>query len=172
MTVSLFGPSAHERGGGGLLAPVTAPTRWLLTAIVALIGSAAMAQVELDPRVFEIASELRCPVCTSESVAQSAATTSIEMRSIIAEQLAAGRTKSEILAYFQQRYGDWILLRPPRRGVYLLVWWVPVAAGVALLAALGVLAARWLARGKEPVSVDAAALARVRQDLRSREERQ
>jgi len=170
MIAPLLLPSAHERGGDAALPTARTRNRWLLVAIFTLVGGAAMAQIELDPRVFEIASELRCPVCTSESVAQSGATTSIEMRSIIAEQLAAGRTKAEILAYFQQRYGDWILLRPPQRGVYLWVWWAPVAAGVALLAALTALAARWLARGKEPVAVDGAALQQVRQDLRYREE--
>lgn len=144
--------------------------RWLLAAWLALTAGSALAQVDLDTRVFAIAAELRCPVCTSESVAQSGATTSVEMRSLIAEQLAAGKTRAEILAYFQERYGDWILLRPPRRGVYLWVWLAPAVAALVLLVALAALVSRWLARGREPVAVERAALERVRRDIGSWEE--
>lgn len=130
----------------------------------------AMGQVELDSRVFEVASELRCPVCTSESVAQSSATTSFEMRTIIADLLSQGKSKAEILEYFQRRYGDWILLRPPRRGVYLWIWWAPVLGVVGLLAMLVALARRWLERGAVPVTIDDDALERVHHEVAVYEE--
>ena len=78
------------------------------------------AAVQLQSRVFEIARQLRCPVCVSESVGDSNASIAIEMRNQIQDQLEAGRSEAEIMAFFQERYGDWILLEPPRRGVHLL----------------------------------------------------
>lgn len=133
-------------------------------AILLLATGAASAQVELSPEVFEIASLLRCPVCISESVAQSASPTAEEMRLLISQRLDAGATETEILAYFQERYGDWILLEPARRGIYLVVWILPVVVAAAVLVAAIVLVRRWARRGREPVEVDPAFLARVHRE--------
>ena len=136
-----------------------------------LVLAAALAQpVELDTRVFAIARQLRCPVCTSESVADSSVELAQQMRQIIKEQLEAGRSEDEILSYFQARYGDWILLDPPKRGLHLVVWVLPVAGAVAGVAALAVLGRRWVTRSREPVEVDPADVARVRAELEGRPE--
>ena len=129
-----------------------------------VLAANAVAQVEFVPRVFEVAGKLRCPVCVSESVAQSASPTSIEMRQIISEKLAAGESEEEILAYFVARYGDWILLEPPKRGFYLLLWSLPL---LAALAALGLLLARlrrW-SRARPEVPVEGRYLERVEEEL-------
>jgi cytochrome c-type biogenesis protein CcmH len=123
------------------------------------------AEVDLAPRVFEVASRLRCPVCVSESVAQSASETSVRMREIIAEKLEAGESEAEILDYFQARYGDWILLEPPRRGIYLVVWIVPAVAVVLVLGVLGYYVRRWTRRGEETIEADAGYLDRVRRSM-------
>lgn len=130
-------------------------------------------EVELESRVFEIARQLRCPTCVSESVADSSARISIEMREQIQEQLQAGRSEAEILAFFQERYGDWILLEPPREGLHLWVWLLP---GIALAAGAGgltLLLVRWTRatrREAEQAPPPEEDLARVRAAL-SREER-
>jgi cytochrome c-type biogenesis protein CcmH len=134
---------------------------WLLMAFSSVLAS----QAELSPGVFEIASQLRCPVCVSESVAQSSSPTSVQMREIIAEKLAAGESEAEILAFFQARYGDWILLEPPRRGMYLFVWIMPLVAGALALALLVYYIRSWHRRAQEPVLADPAYLARVQQHL-------
>ena len=90
----------------------------VLLILFSLVG-VALAQTELDRQVFNLSRQLRCPVCTSESVADSNADVSIEMRNIVQEQLEAGKSEAEVLAYFQARYGDWILLEPPKRGLHL-----------------------------------------------------
>lgn len=165
--------------------PGTAPAlrtigTWLL-AVAALTGFApAWAQVaspdgtrtgtavELESRVFDIARQLRCPTCVSESVADSNANISIEMRRQIQSQLEAGASEAEILAFFQERYGDWILLEPPRRGIHLFVWWLP---GIALAAGAGGLAwlmVRWTRAGGRAAAegtVEDEDLARVRAAL-------
>lgn len=87
---------------------------------------------DLSPEVFAIARELRCPVCQGESAAESNSGVAVEMRRIIAEMLQEGKTEEEIKAFFVDRYGEWILYEPPRRGVTLWVWVLPVL-GFALL---------------------------------------
>lgn len=80
---------------------------------------------DLSPEVFRIARELRCPVCQGESAAESNSGVAQEMRRLIAEMLKEGKTKEEIKAFFVERYGEWILYAPPRRGVTLWVWVLP-----------------------------------------------
>jgi cytochrome c-type biogenesis protein CcmH len=136
--------------------------------VILLLCCAAFAgaqEVQLERDVFDIAAELRCPVCRSESAADSNAGTSTEFRDIIREQLRDGQSKAQILAYFQQKYGDWILLDPPRRGVYLWVWGLPVAAGALGLGLLASFLARWRRNAAAPVEASPEDLERVRQEL-------
>ena len=88
---------------------------------------------EADVR--RVASQLRCVVCDHQSVAESNAELATQMREVIREQQAAGRTDREIIQFFVERYGDTILYAPPRRGFSLLAWWVPVV--VLLVGAAG-----------------------------------
>jgi cytochrome c-type biogenesis protein CcmH len=156
----------------GLAAHRSAPARrsaWeraLLVVAVALTASALAQELELDPRVFEIANELRCPTCIAESVGQSNAAIAREMRVIIQEQLEEGASRTEVLAFFQERYGDWILLEPPKRGLHLLVWVLPVAAALGGVTMLGLLLRRWRAAGAAPIELEPGDLARVRAALR------
>ena len=139
----------------------------LLLILLLLVAGSARAQQELEPRVFEIAAKLRCPVCTSESVAQSAAETSVRMREIVAVKLQAGESEEQILDYFRARYGDWILMEPPRRGIYLLVWMFPAAAALLLLAVLGYYLKQWTSRGQQPLEAEAHYVDRVRSNLQT-----
>ncbi len=85
--------------------------------------------------VRRVADQLRCVVCDHQSVAESNAELATQMREVIRQQLAAGRTDREIIRFFVERYGDTILYAPPRRGFSLLAWWVPVI--VLLVGAAG-----------------------------------
>ena len=129
----------------------------LFLALLALLASSFVGAqtVEVDQRVFDIAAELRCPVCQSESAADSSSSSSIEFRNIIRERLQAGESRAEIVSFFQDKYGDWILMDPPKRGLYLWVWGLPVAAGVFGLGFLGVLLARWRKNAAAPLETTA-----------------
>lgn len=105
---------------------------WLLLALALAQPSPNTPPPDFSPEVFEIARELRCPVCQGESAAESNAGIAVEMRRIIAEQLAQGKSRDEIRAFFVQRYGDWILYEPPARGLTLWVWLSPLI-GLGLL---------------------------------------
>lgn len=111
---------------------------WLLLALGMGVWAQGAPPPDLSPEVFRIARELRCPVCQGESTAESNAGVAVEMRRIIAEMLAEGRTREEILAFFVERYGEWVLYEPPRRGITLWVWILPfLGMGLLGLALLG-----------------------------------
>jgi len=80
----------------------------------------------LDTQVREVAMQLRCPVCQGETVFDSRAGLAMEMKEVIREQLAEGRTSEQILSFFHARYGDYVLMEPPRRGVNWLIWFGPL----------------------------------------------
>ncbi len=93
------------------------------------------AQVQEDPlerQVLEIAKELRCAVCQNQSVAESNADLARDMRAIIREQLQAGKSKPEIEQYFVNRYGNYILMKPPAEGPGAMLWVMPALFAVML----------------------------------------
>ncbi len=153
---------------GQALSWLLAPGFWLLISLLVLLAALPLAsaqEVQLEQEVFEVSRGLRCPTCDSESVADSHASVSVEMRQIVREQLQEGRSQADIHAYFAERYGDWILMNPPRRGVHLIVWLAPVVAGLAGLAALGYYLRQWTRQAEQPLEADPHYLERVRQEL-------
>lgn len=116
--------------------------RWQILLLIGVILAEPVSAQGTDAQAQAIAAQLRCPVCQNESVADSPAVLAAQMRALIREKLAAGESAEQITAYFVSRYGEWILLEPPRSGLTSLVWIVPPA--VLLLG--GVIAARFLRR--------------------------
>jgi cytochrome c-type biogenesis protein CcmH len=84
------------------------------------------ADTVLDRRVRNVAQRLRCPVCQGESIQESPAELAAQMKGVVREQLAAGKSEQDVLNYFLAKYGDWILLEPRAEGINLLVYWIPV----------------------------------------------
>ncbi len=137
-----------------------------LALLLGALASLAWAQTEVfEPEVFSIGNELRCPTCVSESVSESSSAIAREMRVIIQDQLNEGRSRAEILAFFQDRYGDWILLNPPARGVLLIVWILPALAVLVGAVLLVRLVRRWRRAADEVPEIDAADRERVRAAL-------
>jgi cytochrome c-type biogenesis protein CcmH len=139
----------------------------ILLAAVVLFSSAATAAQVSHETVHDVAGELRCVVCQNLSVADSPSEMAGEMRGIVRERLAAGETPDQVVRYFVDKYGEWILLAPPRRGFTLLVWILPP---VAVVLGLGTVVQRlrlWSRRAAisrhEPV--DAAMRERIRKEL-------
>jgi cytochrome c-type biogenesis protein CcmH len=79
---------------------------------------------------------IMCPVCPAETIDQAQVEISFQMRSVIREMLAEGRTREEILDYFVDRYGPDILAAPPKSGANLLAWILPIAGVAAGLVAV------------------------------------
>ena len=82
---------------------------------------------ELDQRTQEVASLLRCPVCQGMSVADSPSTVALDMKHQVRDMLARGYTQEQILAYFEQSYGQFVLLKPKNR----LIWILPILILIA-----------------------------------------
>ena len=104
--------------------------RRMLIALLLLAPLARAGEVSEDPQqrhVLAIAAKLRCAVCQNQSVAESSADLAHDMRRLIGEQIAAGRSDAEIIAYFRARYGDFVLMNPPRHGSGAPLWWTPLA---------------------------------------------
>jgi cytochrome c-type biogenesis protein CcmH len=108
-------------------------------------GLAAAASVD-ERTVHDIAAQLRCVVCQSLSVADSPSETANQMRGVIRERLAAGDSPEQVVAYFVDKYGQWILLAPPREGFNILVWAAPFAALAVGLVVVTITLRRWRRR--------------------------
>ncbi|MBY0562897.1 MAG: cytochrome c-type biogenesis protein CcmH [Hyphomonadaceae bacterium] len=111
---------------------------------IALLAAAAAPAVLGDPtqeaRARALDQEIRCVQCENEPIAQSTADIAQDMRRLVRERIADGDSDAEIRAYFRERYGDFVLFRPPFDERTLILWLAP-----ALLAAAG-LAAVWAQR--------------------------
>jgi cytochrome c-type biogenesis protein CcmH len=103
---------------------------------------------ELEAQVRQLAAKLRCPTCRALSVQDSPSGMAQEMRSLIREQLRAGKSPDEVTAYFVERYGEWILLEPKAEGFNWAVWLLPVFLLVGGLAFVLVTARRWVQQGQ------------------------
>lgn len=80
----------------------------------------------LERRMLGVATELRCAVCQNQPVSESNAPLAQDMRAIIREQIRAGKSDVEIKQYFVERYGDYVLMKPPARGFGAIVWIGPL----------------------------------------------
>ena len=101
---------------------------------------------ELESRVLLVAAELRCLVCQNESIADSHADLAIDLRNQIREQLKNGKTQQEIITYMVDRYGDFVLYKPPVKSNTLVLWFGPF---VLLIISLWTLT-RYVRKEKNP----------------------
>ena len=91
----------------------------------------------MEARVMDIAKDLRCLVCQNETIAGSHADLAIDLRHQIQDLLEAGKSRSEIMQYMVDRYGDFVLYKPPVKSTTLILW-----VGPFLLMLLGMWALR------------------------------
>jgi cytochrome c-type biogenesis protein CcmH len=111
----------------------------------------------LESRARNISSELRCLVCQNQSIDDSDAGLARDLRLMVRERLQAGDSDAQVQNFLVQRYGDFILLKPPFKAETLLLWLAPLfvllGSGAALFA---------FARRRRPAE-SAAALSAVEQ---------
>ena len=80
----------------------------------------------LEARARKLSQELRCVVCQNQSIDDSNAPLAHDLRVIVRERLPAGDTDSQVLAFVEARYGEFVLLRPPFKPQTLLLWLTPL----------------------------------------------
>ncbi|MBL0093929.1 MAG: cytochrome c-type biogenesis protein CcmH [Piscinibacter sp.] len=129
-------------------------SRWMLALLLALpmlAGAKEAAPASDDPvleaRVMRIAAELRCLVCQNQTIADSHADLAQDLRQQVREMLQKGQSDAQIIDYMTQRYGDFVLYRPPVKSTTALLWYGPA---VLMLGGLGVLAVVLRRRSKLP----------------------
>jgi cytochrome c-type biogenesis protein CcmH len=114
---------------------------WLVLAPVLVVAltvgmSSAGGHESLDSRVRGITSQIRCPECESQSVADSNATASVALRDEVRRRVVAGQSDETIYSFVVGKYGEQILLKPKSTGISGLVWVLPVAVLICALAGL------------------------------------
>ena len=121
---------------------------WLLAAL--LMGTAQADTAGLDAaqeaRYHQLINELRCLVCQNQTIAESNAPLAVDLRTQVIKQLSEGRSNAEITGYLTDRYGDFVLYRPPFKASTVLLW-----AGPFLLL-LGGLIWAWRVLRSTPVA--------------------
>jgi cytochrome c-type biogenesis protein CcmH len=141
-----------SKGGARRLWVAVLSLTGLIMACLAPLALGATSS-DLESQVREIALQLRCPVCQGLSVGDSPSELANEMRTLVREQLQQGKTSAEVLDYFAQRYGEWILLAPPKHGFNLVIWVLPFALLPIGAVAVYLGARRWVrspASGETP----------------------
>jgi cytochrome c-type biogenesis protein CcmH len=144
--------------------------QWLKIVAILLLLLAAMAvraeeapaladDPALEAHVNRIGEELRCLVCQNQTIADSHAGLATDLKNQIREQLKAGRSDRQIMDFMVERYGDFVLYRPPLKPTTILLW-----AGPFVLLALGIAAGVLVVRRRGEV---APSVTRITQAQRS-----
>ncbi|MGV8929156.1 MAG: cytochrome c-type biogenesis protein [Brevundimonas sp.] len=126
-------------------------TRVLLIAVAAIGLTAAepapapdrpLPDAAQEARARALFSDIRCVVCQHEAIADSPAGIAADMRRLVREEIAAGRTDQQVRDDLVRRYGDFVLFTPPLRGGTWLLWFGPLAALLAAGAGLAFVSRR------------------------------
>jgi cytochrome c-type biogenesis protein CcmH len=134
------------------------PLAAILLALVMALPAAAVQPDEvlpdpvLEERARDISAGLRCIVCRNESIDESNAELARDLRLLVRERLVEGDTDAEVVSYIVDRYGEYVLLRPPMTGSTIALW---LAAPVLLLLGLGLSVAYIRRRARAPAPVEA-----------------
>jgi cytochrome c-type biogenesis protein CcmH len=91
----------------------------------------------LEKRVLAIAEELRCLVCQNQTIADSDAALAVDLRKQVREKLAQGMSDRDVTDFMVQRYGDFVLYRPPVKATTWLLWFGPFLLLAGCLMVLG-----------------------------------
>ena len=138
--------------------------RALLLALLLLpqlaIADPAAFNAEQDARYRTLTNELRCLVCQNQNIADSNAPLAADLRDHVRAQILAGKSDVEITRYLTDRYGDFVLYKPPFKAITILLWLGPaLLVLIALGTALNFMRRSW--RRVAPVVVDDEKLKRL-----------
>ncbi len=92
---------------------------------LSLTPAKAAEDAALERRVQALSEELRCLVCQNQTIADSNADLAVDLKNQVREKLKQGASEKEVIAFMTERYGDFVLYRPPVKGATLLLWFGP-----------------------------------------------
>jgi cytochrome c-type biogenesis protein CcmH len=114
----------------------------LLSLSVYAIDAISFDDPTLQARYLKLTNELRCLQCQNENIADSNATLAGDLRRQVREMLTAGKTDEDILKFLTDRYGDFVLYKPPMSARTLIIWLAPAIFLVGALASVVVVIQR------------------------------
>ena len=143
--------------------------KYLLIALLVSMGLSAQAKVApntsadpaLEARMMVIAEELRCLVCQNETIAASHADLAVDLKNQIRIKLNEGQSQKQILDFMVDRYGDFVLYRPPLKTTTVLLWLGPFTL-LAIAVLTLVLNVRRRRRTAQPAALSDADAAKAR----------
>lgn len=97
-------------------------------ALLLLMATPPPVSSEIEARARDLGHLLRCVVCQNQSIEESDAELAADMRALVREQLAAGLDEAEVTELMRERYGDYVLLKPPVQRNTLVLWFAPFLA--------------------------------------------
>lgn len=108
----------------------TIQTWWLFISLILLsplgLAQTVLTEPQIEQRYYALSKELRCLVCQNESLAESPAGLADDLRQVVRSQLQSGKTDDEIKRYLVDRYGYFVLYKPPLIGRTLWLWLAPL----------------------------------------------
>ena len=111
----------------------------LLVGLLLSFDSLAYAQAttdyppEIEERAREVGQQLRCVVCQNQSIEESDAELAADMRRLVRERLSDGASEADIIAQMRDRYGDYVLLKPPVQTNTMILWLGPLVLVLVLI---------------------------------------
>jgi len=119
---------------------------------LAVLPDEILADPALEARARLISKDLRCVVCQNQSIDDSDAPLARDLRIVVREQITMGRTDAQTMDYVVERYGNFVLLKPPLEAATIALWAGPFA--FLLIGAAGLI---WWRRRAAPPEADALA---------------
>ena len=93
--------------------------------VAAKEAAPAAADPVLEKRVMTLAEELRCLVCQNQTLAESNAPLAEDLRNQVREKMREGKSDKEVIDFLVERYGDFVLYRPPLKATTIVLWFGP-----------------------------------------------
>lgn len=98
---------------------------FLIAIVVSFFWNCGASPNDPEARAERIGQQLRCPVCRGVPIADSPSELARQMMDVVRQQIAEGKSDKEIFKYFEERYGEWALLKPKPEGMNLAIWILP-----------------------------------------------
>ena len=102
----------------------------LLSLVIAMAADVPLQDPAEEARAQELMREIRCVACENEPVSQSAAPIAEDMRERIREMISEGSTDQQVRDWFESRYGEFVLLKPPVKESTWILWFGPLGLAV------------------------------------------
>ena len=132
-------------------------TLWIVL-LFGMVSVHAAQDVALEQRVQRLSEELRCLVCQNQSLADSHADLAVDLKNQVREKFKQGASEAEVIAFMTERYGDFVLYRPPVKATTWLLWFGP-----GLLLAGGLIALFLRLRRRAAIAAEPALTAQERE---------